>query len=145
MPNALTPLYTGPLEAAAQSRDCAALLAAVNDRSGGLTRKRLVTVLELTVWAAPSIRGKLEDARLNTLNAPLRSIALAAMDLLGKPFDTTFDTVKHASLLDALQAGNVISGSERTALDALSTEPISPAEQAMGRPASIDDIWESLK
>lgn len=145
MANALTTHYTGQLATAAQERDCAALLAAMNDTDGGLTRARMVTVRELTVWAAPSIRGKLEDAKLSLANPGLRSIALSALDLLAKPFDTAFDTVEHAALLDALHAGGVVSSDERTALAAVSTEPSSIAYQALGRPATLQDIWESLE
>lgn len=145
MANALTTHYTGPLATAAQERDCAALLAAMNATDGGLTRARMVTVRELTIWAAPSIRGKLEDAKLSLANPGLRSIALSALDLLAKPFDTSFDIVEHAALLDALQAGGVVSSDERTALAAVATEPSSVALQSLGRPATLQDIWESLE
>ncbi len=145
MANALTPHYTGGLATAAQDRDCAALLAAMNATDGGLTVPRRVSVRELTIWAAPSIRGKLEDAKLSVANPLLRSIALSALDLLAKPFDTLFDTVEHGDLLDALQARGVVSSDERSALAVVATEPCSIAQQAIGRPATLKDIWESLE
>lgn len=83
--------------------------------SVGRTRPCPVTIRQLMVWAAPAIRGRLEDAKLNVLS-PIRSIALAALDLLRQPMEETFDPYLYSSLLDSLQAGGAIMQTEREGL-----------------------------
>ena len=82
-----------------------------------------VPLNKLAAWAATNgLRAQLQDAA-NTANHPLRSIALAALDLLRGSMSESFDTIAYAPMLDALQAGGMFAVADRDALTALATQP----------------------
>lgn len=86
----------------------------------------------LAAWAAPSIRAKLQDHASN-ITSPLRSIALSALDMMQGAFSSEFDTVAYAGMLDALQAGAIVTATERAQLAAIAMKPkhVRPEEVAV--------------
>jgi len=131
-------LTTADVQAHAADAELAAALAAGDDESAAarlsqlLTEVQPVRLSDLAAWAAANgLRARLQDASTTPAH-PLRSIALAALDLLRGGFAQSFDTVQHAGLLDAMQAGSMLSQPERDALIALATVPrvITPNEVA---------------
>lgn len=88
-----------------------------------LTEIRPVPINKLAAWgAANGLRARLQDHAENPASA-LRSIALAALDLLRGNMAPTFDTLSYAPLLDALQQGGALSVAERATLTAIATQP----------------------
>lgn len=88
-----------------------------------LTEIQPVPINKLAAWgAANGLRARLQDHADNPASA-LRSIALAALDLLRGNMVPTFDTLTYAPLLDALQLGGALSVEERAALTAIATQP----------------------
>ena len=87
-----------------------------------LTDVALVPLSTLAAWAAPSIRAKLEDHAAEP-TSPLRSLCLTALDLMRGSFAQNFDSIAYAGMLDALQAGGVVSQAERDELTALAIKP----------------------
>lgn len=86
-----------------------------------LTETAPVPINVLAAWAAQTgVRAAVQDAA-GTAGHPLRSIALTAIDLLQGGMSDTFDTVIYSGLLDAMQAGGLMTADNRAALTALST------------------------
>lgn len=97
-----------------------------------LTQVNMIPISTLAVWAAQTgIRASLQDAS-NTIEHPLRSVALTAIDLLRGNMAENFDTVAYSGLLDALQAGGIMTQAHRDALMAIATGPklVTPDEVA---------------
>ncbi len=91
-----------------------------------------VPINRLAAWAATNgLRAQLQDAS-TVVGHPLRSIALAALDLLRGSMSETFDTVAYAPMLDALQSAGMFSPAERATLTALATAPrdVTPSDVA---------------
>lgn len=82
-----------------------------------------VPINRLAAWAAQTgVRAAAQDAA-DTPGHPLRSIALTAIDLLQGSMSDTFDSVAYAALLDAMQAGGLMTTDHRAALAAIATRP----------------------
>lgn len=95
-----------------------------------LTETAPVPINVLAAWAAQTgVRAAVQDAA-DTVGHPLRSVALTAIDLLQGSMAQSFDTVIHVGLLDAMQAGGLMTQTDRDALTALATKPrqITPNE-----------------
>lgn len=103
-----------------------------------LTDTAPIPLSKLAVWAAPKIRARLED-HANNPDSPLRSIALTALDMMQGTFAQAFDHVANASLLDALQAGGVVTQADRDALTALATVPRRVTANDVARAVRNDD------
>lgn len=122
-------LTTAEVQAHAADPELAAALAAGDDVAAAdrlsqlLTDTVLVPISQLAAWAATNgLRAQLQDAA-DVVGHPLRSIALAALDLLRGSMSETFDTVAYGPMLDALQAGGMFAVADRDALTALATQP----------------------
>lgn len=98
-------------------------VAAADRLSQLLTDTVLVPISQLAAWAATNgLRAQLQDAS-DVAGHPLRSIALAALDLLRGNMSDSFDTVAYGPMLDALQSAGMFSPAERDKLTALATQP----------------------
>lgn len=113
------------LQALAQIRDDAAIAAAL---SQGRTKMVSVTTAEFASWAAvTNLRAPLEDISKNS-TSPLRSSALAALDLLrgaGQTLDLSSSSVgqgNHA-MLDAWVTAGIVSSGQRDMLYSMATIP----------------------
>lgn len=122
-------LTTEEVKAHASDPELAAALAENNDEAAAARLSQLITdiapvpINRLAAWgAATGLRAKLQDAADEKLN-PLRSIALTALDLLQGGMADTFDIIAYAEMLDALQAGGMISVDQRNALTVIASQP----------------------
>jgi len=83
----------------------------------------VVPIWKLAAWAAGTgLRGRLQVTADN-LADPLRSLALAALDLLRGGVAQGLDLEAHASLLDALHAGGLVTAEQLGQLTALARQP----------------------
>ena len=98
-----------------------------------------VPINRLAAWAAGNgLRAQLQDAA-DLAGHPLRSIALAALDLLRGSMSETFDTVAYAPMLDALQAAGMFSPAERDKLTTMATVPRDVTPGDVARAVRNDD------
>ena len=103
-----------------------------------LTEIAPIPLSVLSAWAVPSIRSKLED-HAGDQNSPLRSISLTALDLMRGSFAQNFDTITYSAMLDALQAGGVVSQTERDELLNLSKKFRNISANDVARAVRNDD------
>lgn len=122
-------LTTAEVQTHAADPTLAAALSAGDDVSAAARLSQLLTEVSpvpinvLGAWAAQTgVRAAVQDAA-DTAGHPLRSIALTAIDLLQGSMAQTFDTVVYGGLLDAMQAGGLMTQTDRDALTALATKP----------------------
>jgi hypothetical protein len=122
-------LTTAEVQTHAADPTLAAALAAGDDVSAAARLSQLlvevspVPINVLGAWAAQTgVRANVQTAA-DTPAHPLRSIALTAIDLMQGSMSQTFDTVIYAGLLDAMQAGGLMTQGDRDALTALATKP----------------------
>lgn len=122
-------LTTAEVQAHAADQTLAAALAAGDDVSAAARLSQLlieivpVPINVLGAWAAQTgVRAAVQDAA-DTAGHPLRSIALTAIDLLQGSMAQSFDTVVYGGMLDAMQAGGLMTQTDRDALTALATQP----------------------
>lgn len=97
-----------------------------------LTETAPIPVARLLAFAAQTgFRARLEDAAEDAAH-PLRSLALAALDLLRGGVSETFDAVVYGGMLDVLVVGGLMSAAERAQITALATRPrtVTPDEVA---------------
>lgn len=114
-------------------------VAAAARLSGLLTETAPVPINVLAAWAAQTgVRAAVQDAA-GTVGHPLRSIALTAIDLLQGGMSDTFDTVIYSGLLDAMQAGGLMTAGDRTTLTALATRPKQIMPNDVARAIRNDD------
>lgn len=138
-------LATADVQAHAADPALAAALSAGDDTAAAARLSELLTEIApvpinvLAAWAAQTgVRAAVQDAA-NTVGHPLRSVALTAIDLLRGSMSHTFDTVVYAGLLDALQAGGVMTAADRAALTALATKPRQITANDVARAVRNDD------
>ena len=122
----------------------AAALSAGDDVSAAARLSELLTetvpvpINLLAAWAAQTgVRAAVQDAA--TTVGPLRSIALTAIDLLQGGMSDTFDTVIYSGLLDAMQAGGLMTAGDRAALAAVATRPKQITPNDVARAVRNDD------
>lgn len=114
-------------------------VAAADRLSQLLTDTVLVPISQLAAWAATNgLRAQLQDAA-DVVGHPLRSIALAALDLLRGNMSESFDTVAYAPLLDALQSAGMFGPSERDKLTAMATQARAISANDVARAVRNDD------
>lgn len=118
------------IQAHASDEALAAALAAGDDFVAAARLSQLLTevvpvpINVLAAWAAQTgVRAAVQDAA-DTVGHPLRSVALAAIDLLQGGMSATFDTVVYGGMLDAMQSGGLMTQAHRDALTALATKPM---------------------
>ena len=135
-----TEIQTGPL-----ASELAPYIASGNDTaiaaalSSYLTEIMPVHINVLGAWAAQTgVRAAVQDAA-DTPGHTLRSIALTAIDLLRGNMTQTFDTIVYGGLLDAMQAGGLMTQAHRDALTALATKPMSVTANDVARAIRNDD------
>ncbi len=138
-------LTTAEVQAYTADPDLAAALAAGNDVAAAerlsqmLTDTVLVPISQLAAWAATNgLRAQLQDAA-DIAGHPLRSIALAALDLLRGNMSESFDTVAYAPMLDALQSAGMFSPAERDMLTLMATRPRAITPDDVARAVRNDD------
>ena len=136
------PITTADVQAHAADPALAAALTAGDDVAAAarlselLTEVRPVPIHQLAAWAAANgLRAQLQDAA-DTANHPLRSIALTALDLLRGSMAQSFDLVTYAALLNGMQAGGLMTQTDRDALTALATKP---------RPITPNDVARAVR
>lgn len=123
-------LTAAEVQAHAADPALAAALAAGDDTAAAARLSELLTevvpvpINVLAAWAAQTgVRAAVQDAA-DTVGHPLRSVALAAIDLLQGGMSATFDTAVYGGMLDAMQAGGLMTQAHRDALTALATKPM---------------------
>ena len=114
-------------------------VAAAERLSQLLTDTVLVPISQLAAWAATNgLRAQLQDAA-DVVGHPLRSIALAALDLLRGSMSDSFDAVAYAPMLDALQSAGMFSPAERDKLTLMATRPRVVTPDDVARAVRNDD------
>lgn len=138
-------LTTAEVQAHAADPTLVAALASGDDVTAAARLSQLLTdtvpvpLHKLAAWAATNgLRAQLQDAA-DAVGHPLRSTALAALDLLRGNMSESFDTVAYAPLLDALQSAGMFSPAERAALTALATGPRDVTPNDVARAVRNDD------
>lgn len=101
-----------------------------------LTEVRPVPINQLAAWAAQTgVRAAVQDVA-DIVGHPLRSVALTAIDLLQGSMAQSFDLVTYAALLNGMQAGGLMTQTDRDALTALATKP---------RPITPNDVARAVR
>lgn len=119
------------------SRDSEAIAAAVTE---GRARVGYASREKFAMWAAKhSVRAKIED-HANTPASPLRSIALALLDVLRSPTDgVDFSVPDNQEMLAAWVASGEITQGQADELYALASRPDTVTEFDVRRAIWADD------
>lgn len=146
--NALTALYgNAPFTDLVPVRDCAGILEALNDRTGGLVEVQQSISVE-DVFDSLFTTGDYVALKTAQLNGnPLAVMAFATLDdakHIG-PGRVHLGLAGTAGLLEQLVSAGLLSEAGMAALAARAIRPVSLAEQTIGRQANINDVWESLE
>ena len=128
------------IEAAAQARDFETVLAWLNDPVE--TRLALVSRAWLATWAAGTgMRAIMQDVA-NTNGHPLRSIALATLDVLAGAADgIDFSNPANVASVQAWVTAGLMTQADADALFAMGTEACGRAAKHVGRDATLQDLW----
>lgn len=89
---------------------------------------RRVSNAKYLLWIAGARRKAIGDAAASHANATVQGLAQVALDLLLRP-DIEYDRTDHLALLQALQAGGVLSADDVAALDDQADTTISRAAE----------------